>query len=161
MASGPLIVFCKLSRAILSGIASAVLSLMVWPSTDGAFAQTSSDSPTVAPKLFGYDIPEGDIRPGGATVETRDDDGRIAVTKVHVDVGEYRILLMPDGQLISRRRDQTRATTSVEAHAIDINTIVSGISFYSKIHRRTTIDTDIVTETLDARITPAIDIPFG
>jgi len=67
-------------------------------------------APTVPPRLFGFDIPDGPRQPGGDVVATRDGTGRPTVAKVHVAVGEHRILLLPDGRLVARPREEIRPT---------------------------------------------------
>lgn len=84
-------------------------------SIGGATAQspTSRRSPTVAPKFFGLDVPAGPVRRGsGQVVAARDARGEIVAARVHVEVGDHLILLMPDGQLLARPRGETRASTA-------------------------------------------------
>ncbi|MEO8496083.1 MAG: DUF1570 domain-containing protein [Planctomycetota bacterium] len=63
----------------------------------------------VDPREFGLEIPPGAIHKGnGETVATADDDGQPVVAKLLVEVGEYRIVILPDGRLAARqKRDAT------------------------------------------------------
>lgn len=65
----------------------------------------------VKPAAFGFDIPEGPVRAGrDRRVLVRDERGDAVVAAVHVEVGEHLIVMLPDGQLVSRRATETRAT---------------------------------------------------
>jgi hypothetical protein len=69
-----------------------------------AFAQLEIRQ--VDPREFGLDVPSGRVSPGGQTVTTTDEAGVPVVGKSHVNVGEHRIVLLPDGRLVPRlRRD--------------------------------------------------------
>ncbi|MCO6458490.1 MAG: DUF1570 domain-containing protein [Pirellulaceae bacterium] len=58
---------------------------------------------TVDPRAFGLDIPPGQVVPGGnRRVLTVDRQGEGVVGRVHVEVGQHRIVLLPDGQLVVR-----------------------------------------------------------
>lgn len=94
----------------LSTVARAIFFAffsLIW---SAGFAQDASSTPTIAPKLFGFDIPNGPLRAGGAVVVVRDDHGKEQIAKMHVGVGDRVILMMPDGRLIARRREETRST---------------------------------------------------
>jgi hypothetical protein len=71
-----------------------------------------SPSPTaVDPAVFGLQIPAGPVRAGGGRrVTTTDEAGKPIVAKVHVEVGDYQIVMLPDGQLVPRRSSTTGAT---------------------------------------------------
>jgi len=57
----------------------------------------------VTPKSFGFDIPPGPVSSGeGQRVLTRDELNQPVVAKVHVNVGENCIVMLPDGHLVSR-----------------------------------------------------------
>lgn len=57
----------------------------------------------VSPREFGIDIPPGTITPGGGRrVLTDDQEGKPVVAKLHVEVGDQRIALLPDGELVPR-----------------------------------------------------------
>lgn len=63
------------------------------------------------PRTFGLDIPRGTIRPAeGERVITADADGSMAVGKTHVRVGDARIVLLPDGQLVGRKPGEAEPT---------------------------------------------------
>lgn len=66
----------------------------------------------VTPQSFGFDIPPGPVSPGaGQRVLTRDERGQPVVAKVHVNVGENRIVMLPDGQLVARSAAETSPAT--------------------------------------------------
>ena len=71
----------------------------------------------IPPKFFGFDIPDGKVSAGGEVVTVRDEDGQERIAKVHVSVGDYVIVMLPDGQLVSRRRDEVRASEETFAPA--------------------------------------------
>ena len=85
-------------------LASCLLAASALP------AQDDATPPRIAPKLFGFDIPAGPLKPGGAAVATRDEDGRVVTAKVHVAVGENFIVMLPDGTLVARRAAEVQAT---------------------------------------------------
>jgi hypothetical protein len=58
---------------------------------------------TVDPRTYGIDLPAGEITPGkGATVTTADEMGSPVVGRLHVQVGDGAVVLLPDGQLVAR-----------------------------------------------------------
>lgn len=64
-------------------------------------AQTAK---SVDPAAFGFDLPAGILRPGqGATVTTADADGKPVVARLQIGIGEGAIVMLPDGQLASRK----------------------------------------------------------
>lgn len=64
----------------------------------------------VAPAEFGFTIPAAAVRPAHERcVRTRDDQGRQVVAKVHVEVGDARIVMLPDGRLVARDKTETSA----------------------------------------------------
>jgi hypothetical protein len=76
-----------------------------------AHAQAESPPPTVSPQFFGFDIPTGKLSSGGGrNVLIRDDEGQDVIARVHVEVGGNFIVMLPDGRLLARRRDETRPT---------------------------------------------------
>ncbi len=65
----------------------------------------------VHPRVFGFDIPAAAPIPGGdRRVKTISESGDEVVAKVHVEVGNYFVVLMPDGTLVSRKKNETEAT---------------------------------------------------
>lgn len=73
-----------------------VLGLPEWSA-----AQTEK---SVDPAAFGFDLPVGILRPGReATVTTADADGKPVVARLQVGIGEGAIVMLPDGQLASRK----------------------------------------------------------
>ena len=58
----------------------------------------------VDPREFGLDIPSGPVSEGRQAVTTTDESGAPVVAKTHVNVGQHRILLLPDGQLVVRHQ---------------------------------------------------------
>jgi len=54
---------------------------------------------------YGFDIPPGEVAAGdGAVVRTRDRYGDHVLARVHVNIGENRVVLLPDGQLVARHQ---------------------------------------------------------
>ena len=69
------------------------------------------DAQVVDPKPYGFDIPAGAVRLGrGERVTTVDPAGRSVVAKVYVTIGDYQVLLLPDGQLAALPASQSRFT---------------------------------------------------
>ena len=65
----------------------------------------------VDPRPYGFEVPAGRLEPGaGKRVTALDDQGRSVIAKVYVTVGEYQVLLLPDGQLTARPAQGTRST---------------------------------------------------
>ncbi len=76
-------------------------------------AQRDDKAPPVDPRIFGFEIPAGPVRPGaGRRVQTRDNSGKMVVAKIHVELEDVYIVLLPDGQLEPRSRDEVRDTRS-------------------------------------------------
>lgn len=74
----------------------------------------------VDPREFGLNIPAGHVSPGGQNVVTNDESGEPIVGKTHVNVGDYRIVLLPDGRLVARhQRDVTTTERPFEAISQD------------------------------------------
>ncbi|MCH2372063.1 MAG: hypothetical protein MK324_16240, partial [Pirellulales bacterium] len=62
-------------------------------------------------RAYGLNIPPGKvIASQGQTVLTMDEFGKSVVGKVHVTVGNYHIVLLPDGQLVGRSITETKET---------------------------------------------------
>jgi hypothetical protein len=82
-------------RAFLAGttLAAALLA-----------QRARADEPaTIDPRAFGLDLPPGRVSAGdGRRVTTNDEQGAAVVAKLHVDVGEHRLVLLPDGHLVAR-----------------------------------------------------------
>lgn len=64
----------------------------------------------VDPREFGLNVPSGPVTEGGQAVTTTDDAGTPVVGKTHVNVGEHRIVLLPDGQLVARHQRDAQPT---------------------------------------------------
>lgn len=61
----------------------------------------------VDPKQFGIDLPPGPLQVSrGQCVSTMDDGGMLVVGRLHVQVGDAAVVLLPDGQLVPRKRDE-------------------------------------------------------
>lgn len=59
--------------------------------------------PAIDPREFGLDIPPGRVLAGaGRCVVTDDTEGTSVVGKLHVDVGDNRLVMLPDGRLVTR-----------------------------------------------------------
>ncbi|MAT09871.1 MAG: hypothetical protein CMM02_02590 [Rhodopirellula sp.] len=62
-------------------------------------------------RAYGLNIPPGKvIASQGQNVLTMDEFGKSVVGKVHVTVGNYHIVLLPDGQLVGRSITETKET---------------------------------------------------
>ncbi|MBC8350413.1 MAG: DUF1570 domain-containing protein [Planctomycetes bacterium] len=60
---------------------------------------------TVDPREFGLEIPLGSVREGnGEAIATANEDGTPVIAKLLVDVGENRIVILPDGHIVVRHR---------------------------------------------------------
>jgi hypothetical protein len=94
---------------ILTGLLAAF-----WLTLSAAAAEPPtppSEWPSVAPQLFGLDIPAAAVVAGnGQRVLTSDEAGRAAVARIYVRVGEHLIVTFPDGQLAARQADECPAT---------------------------------------------------
>ena len=65
----------------------------------------------IEPERFGFNIPSGEVRGGNdRCVITNDADGNPVTAKIHVDVGDYRIVLLPDGTLVARKATESPET---------------------------------------------------
>ncbi|MDA1051632.1 MAG: DUF1570 domain-containing protein [Planctomycetota bacterium] len=65
----------------------------------------------VDPREFGLEIPPGPVREGnGEAIATADDDGNPVIAKLLVDVGDHRIVILPDGRLIAKHKRDAVAT---------------------------------------------------
>ena len=63
-----------------------------------------------------------------------------------------------------RRRDSVNATRThptVVSHPIDVYPIVGRIGFDLEEDRFTPVDADVMTEALDGRIAPTVNVPLG
>ena len=66
---------------------------------------------TVDPRIFGFDLPAGPVRPGaGRVLEVRDNAGKLVVAKVHVELSDQLIVMLPDGQLEPRSKEEVHDT---------------------------------------------------
>ena len=71
----------------------------------------AQDQQTVDPKPYGFDIPAGVLRLGsGQRVTTVDAAGRSVVAKVYLTIGDYQVLLFPDGELAALPTTKSRFT---------------------------------------------------
>jgi len=77
---------------------------------------------TINPKIFDFEISNGDLQMpvAGSTVVTEDAEGNQVVAKIHVQVGDDYIVLLPDGKLVGRKQKDVRASDKAfvaSAHA--------------------------------------------
>ena len=74
-------------------------------------SSSQETGPLLDLRSYGVDIPAGRVRQISArNVLTQDSYGNACVAKVHVAVGEYLIVKLPDGQLVPRKSDDVNAT---------------------------------------------------
>lgn len=87
-----------------------LLIAAVSPRVGGSIAWAQAGQ-VVDPRPYGFEMPAGRLEPGaGKRVTTIDDQGRSVIARVYVTVGEYQILLLPDGHLTARPAQGTRLT---------------------------------------------------
>lgn len=92
---------------------SAALSLvLVWLCISVAGLRAEDpDRRYVPPRDFGFEIPPGAARPGnGQRVTTTDVSGEAVVALVHADVGQQRLVMLPDGQIVARPANDAQDT---------------------------------------------------
>ncbi len=82
------------------------------PNSKASAGSGAAPAPQADPRDFGLDIPDsGPIRQGeGRRVLVKNLVGKDVVAQVHVDVGDRRLVTMPDGRLASYLIDDTQAT---------------------------------------------------
>jgi len=91
------------------GVILAVAFGSMMPLSPLATAQ--SPVPAVDPRAYGFDIPVTTLaHPEKLFVLTDDREGQPVVGKVHAELGDYCIVLLPDGHLVARHRDQSPET---------------------------------------------------
>ncbi|MEL0096216.1 MAG: hypothetical protein VW875_10275, partial [Planctomycetaceae bacterium] len=62
-------------------------------------------------RAYGLNIPPGEvIASAGQNVQTTDEFGQKVIARVHVTVGDYHVVLLPDGQLVGRPASETLET---------------------------------------------------
>ncbi|MDZ4819301.1 MAG: DUF1570 domain-containing protein [Planctomycetota bacterium] len=101
------------------------ISLVLGSSDSTSFAQTKKNATTTAskkgdpprpisPREMGLELPdEGAVRQGeGRRVTLKDKDGNQVVAKVHLDIADTRVVLMPNGSLQSVDEKSTTPTSA-------------------------------------------------
>lgn len=67
-------------------------------------AQGQEAKSIVDPRLFGVDLPPGPLQAGkGRTVSTVDAEGMLVVARLHAQIGDGALVMLPDGQLAARK----------------------------------------------------------
>ena len=94
---------------------AVLLALAVWGWTSwglpGRTRAADAAPPCLDPHTFGLQAPPGPIAPAPPrAVLTVDRAGEPVVARVHVQVGDYRIVLLPDGELAARTVQDTTET---------------------------------------------------
>lgn len=88
-----------------------LVAALAWAVTFAAGTFPSAAAETVDPSEFGLKIPAGAVRAGSdERAITNDEDGKPVVAKVHAQVGENYVVLLPDGALVARAAAETAAT---------------------------------------------------
>ena len=117
------------SRAISPGTISASLFLLLFSLVTGTgtallaqekkSAEEKDTKPypikgmiTIDPELMELEIEDGEMRLPGELdrVITEDTDGKRCVAKIHLEVGDNFVVMLPDGQLVGRDRSDVEAT---------------------------------------------------
>jgi hypothetical protein len=94
---------CRLAFC-LAGV--AMLAWVAAPPRVGA-----QDRPLLDPRVLGLEIPPGELQAAAdERVLTTDNDGAPVVAKTHVKIGDHRIVLLPDGELVARSKSEAEAT---------------------------------------------------
>lgn len=75
-----------------------------------AAAPTQAQSRRVDPREVGLDVPPGPITAGGQTFLTTDASGAAVAAKSLVNVGDFRIVMLPDGSLVARQKGDATPT---------------------------------------------------
>jgi hypothetical protein len=89
----------------LCGIAFALAAGLLAPGAD----DLNGTGPAL--QMFGLDIPPGPVTPAqGRLVATADGQGAPVVGKLLVSVGDVRIVMLPDGQLVTRAANRAEPT---------------------------------------------------
>jgi hypothetical protein len=79
--------------------------------TDIAFAADWPKPVTVNPRDLGIDLPMGTVVKGkGETVTTHNPEGQPTVGRIHVKIGDNAMVLLPDGQLVPRKKGEFAPT---------------------------------------------------
>jgi hypothetical protein len=88
------------------------LFLAIWPVFLLFLGQTAlGQAPkSFDPTTFGFDLPSGVVRPGKGAVTTNDATGKPVVSRLHVNVGDGAIVMLPDGQLAARKAGEFTPT---------------------------------------------------
>lgn len=98
------------ARVALLLVALAALGLAAAVGADEPSAPRAA-SAWVPPRTFGLDIPPGTVnQPANQRVLTTDDEGRPVVARVHVQIDDQWVLMLPDGRLIARAADDCQPT---------------------------------------------------
>ncbi len=80
--------------------------------TKGTAGSGAAPAPKADPRDFGLDIPDdGPVRQGeGRRVLVKNPAGKEVVANIHVDVGDRRLVTMPDGRMASYLISETQST---------------------------------------------------
>lgn len=87
-------------RLFLSQLGSVLALGTGWCRPGSSAAAPPAGSATVDPHAFGLELPPGPVRPGAQRRVLVQDEEQPVVGRVHVEVGEYTVVLLPTGQLV-------------------------------------------------------------
>lgn len=75
-------------------------------------AQDAAGPPVnIDPRPYGIDLAPGPLQPGNEQIVTTNDEaGELVVGRVHVRIGDGAIVMLPDGQLVTRKAGQFSPT---------------------------------------------------
>lgn len=102
---------------LLTVLAAPLAVPVSLPAQEGGASGTVPESPPAAkpqwvdPRLFGVDLPPGQrVEGGGRRVLVSDDSSAAIVGRIHVEVGDYRLIMLPDGRFVARSKADSPLT---------------------------------------------------
>ena len=87
-----------------------LFAVFVLSPTAPVVGQSDSSKRTVDPRKFGIKLRPGPVSYEPTRVTTTDQEGRAVVGKTHVKIGDSRIVLLPNGELVTRTKEEAQVT---------------------------------------------------